>query len=185
MTTILTIPGLGGSGPSHWQSLWDTKHLGCRRVHQQNWNIPHFDTWVEGLHAAIMTCHEPPLLVAHSLGCALLAHWAAKHPDIPVEGALMVAPADVDSDQYTPFEAQVFAPMPLTPLPFPTTVVSSSNDPYVTSQRAQIFATAWGAEFVNIGEHAHINADSFLEDWQEGWDLLQDITDVQSALTRA
>lgn len=97
----------------------------------------------------------------------------------------MVAPADVDSDHHTPFEAQVFAPMPLSILPFPTTVVASTNDAYVSTQRAQEFSTAWGAQFVNIGDHAHINADSFLEDWQEGWDLLQQVTCVQSALSSA
>ena len=185
LNIVLTVPGLGGSSSSHWQSRWEAAHPRCRRVHQDNWNIPDYDAWLVGLHAAIMACDEPPLLAAHSIGCALLAHWAEKHPNIAIKGALMVAPADVDSEQHTPFEAQAFAPMPLSPLPFPTTVVTSSNDAYVTAQRAQVFATAWGADFVNIGEHAHINADSFLEDWPEGWDFLQQVSSAKSALSSA
>jgi len=185
LKTILTIPGLGGSGPAHWQSLWDTTRPGCRRVAQDNWNIPDYDAWMDGLTAALSACDEPPLLAAHSLGCALVTHWAAKHPGTPIAGALLVAPADVDSEIHTPPEAHIFAPMPMTRLPFPTTVVASSNDPYLDLHQAQVFATAWGAEFVNIGAYGHINADSHLQGWDRGWDLLQELCEADSALSRA
>lgn len=185
MSTVLLIPGLGGSGEHHWQSVWEERHPECRCVRQANWNIPEFDAWMDSLHSAIEACVRPPLLVAHSLGCALLAHWAGAHPHTPVAGALLVAPADVDSEDRTPPEAHVFAPMPHAPLPFPTTVVCSSNDPYVSMQRAQILATAWGSDFVNIGPHGHINADSHLGAWDEGWDLLQEITERAALTERA
>lgn len=131
--------------------------------------------------------------MAHSLGCALVAHWVdeehKKHggvSDLPVCGALLVAPADVDSDDHTPPETHVFAPMPLCILPFPSIVVASDNDPYVDAERAQLFATAWGAEYVNIGLHGHINADSHLEDWPEGWELLTDLyREEEEQLSRA
>ncbi len=58
--------------------------------------------------------------------------------------------------------------MPLAPLPFPATVVASDDDPYVTLARAQAFAAAWGATFVDAGRKGHLNADSCLGDWPEG-----------------
>lgn len=176
LSSVLTIPGLGGSGEKHWQTVWENRHNGCTRVRQDNWNIPDFDAWMVSLHAAIKACKKPPLLVAHSLGCALVVHWASKHAYTPIQGALLVAPADVDSEEHTPPEAHVFAPLPLEPLPFPSTVVCSSNDTYVSPHRAHVFATAWGADYINIGPHGHINADSHLGFWDEGWNLLQNVT---------
>jgi len=97
----------------------------------------------------------------------------------------MVAPCDVDSEEHTSSETRVFAPLPMVPMPFPTTVITSTNDPYVDVHRAQVFATAWGADFVNIGAHGHINADSHLENWDEGWEALQELTKTSSRASRA
>lgn len=185
LSTVLTVPGLGGSGPGHWQTRWVETRPECHDVKQDNWNLPEYSGWIEGLETAIQNCPTPPYLVAHSLGCALVAHWAMKHPDTNIQGVLMVAPADVNSEDHTPPETRIFAPMPMAPLPFNTTVVASTNDPYVDLQQAKLFATAWGADFVNVGACGHVNADSRLENWDEGWDLLKDMTQAQNALSRA
>ena len=185
LNSVLIVPGLGGSGPEHWQARWEKAHPECHSVQQNNWNLPDFAGWIEGLETAIQNCATPPYLVAHSLGCAVVAHWALEHASTTIQGALMVAPADVNSEDHTPPETRIFAPMPMTPLPFTSTVVASTNDPYVDLQQAKLFATAWGADFVNIGACGHINADSRLEDWDEGWDVLKDMTQVQKALSRA
>ena len=58
--------------------------------------------------------------------------------------------------------------MPLARLPFPATVIASSDDPYVTLARARAFAAAWGAAFVDAGALGHINAASGLGDWPAG-----------------
>jgi predicted alpha/beta hydrolase family esterase len=52
-------------------------------------------------------------------------------------------------------------------------VVASSNDEYVSLQRAQYFADNWGSTFINIGNKGHINSASGLGDWPEGYELLQ------------
>ena len=39
MTTILLVPGLGNSGPQHWQTLWAQRHH-YPRVQQANWHQP-------------------------------------------------------------------------------------------------------------------------------------------------
>ncbi|HEY9079301.1 alpha/beta hydrolase [Magnetovibrio sp.] len=183
--TVLLVPGLGGSGPNHWQSRWEQTRQGCSFVRQNNWNIPDRQDWLSGLDRAVRACATPPILVAHSLGCALVAHWAALHPTTPVQAALLVAPADVDSDQHTPAEVRDFAPMPMARLPFPTSVIASTTDTYVDTHRAQVFATAWGADFINIGACGHINADSRLGDWDKGWDVLEDLIAAEDALSLA
>ncbi len=67
-------------------------------------------------------------------------------------------------------------PMPLSILPFKTIVVASDNDPYVSFERAEYFANAWGSRFINIGSCGHINADSELSSWQFGKELLREFS---------
>ena len=169
---VLIIPGLGGSGPEHWQSLWQARLPNAQRVEQADWDKPDRADWIAQLDAAVAQSRESPILVAHSLSCALVACWAAAHSR-PVHGALLVAPADVDSDTHTPPEAHVFRSMPMTPLPFPTIVAASSDDPYVAFRRALDMAKAWGAELVDIGEAGHINTSAGYGEWPEGEHLLQ------------
>ncbi|NTV73012.1 MAG: serine hydrolase family protein, partial [Holophaga sp.] len=78
---ILIIPGHRNSGPGHWQSLWEASLPGARRVEMPNWDFPHRPDWVESLDAAVRRAGEdaPPILVAHSLGCLAVAHWAAAY----------------------------------------------------------------------------------------------------------
>jgi predicted alpha/beta hydrolase family esterase len=165
---VLVVPGLGGSGPEHWQTAWERRFPGHVRVAQQDWDHPDLDTWLAALERAVAAAGEPVAIAAHSLGCALVAHAARRMPTIPIVAALLVAPADVDSPAHTPPETRCFAPMPLARLPFPATVIASRNDPYVTPERARAFAAAWGARFVDAGALGHINAASALGDWPDG-----------------
>lgn len=164
---VIFIPGLGGSGPEHWQSLWQKRLPGARRVEQADWDKPDRAGWIAQLDAAVAQSKAPPILIAHSLSCALVACWAAQHRR-PVEGALLVAPADVESDTHTPPETHVFRPMPMTRLPFRTIVAASRNDPYVAFPRAVAMAEAWGAELVDAGNAGHINTDAGYGEWPAG-----------------
>lgn len=175
MTQILIIPGLGGSGPDHWQSQWENRHPHCERVRMPDWNIPDRQSWTEALDTAVRACPQPPFLVAHSLGCHVVAHWALSHKNVRGKGALLVAPPDLGDVDRVPAEALVFTPLPLAVLPFPATVLASSNDPYCDIQRAQVFATAWGADFHNLGPWGHLNADSHLGSWDTGWAYVQEL----------
>lgn len=172
MTTWLTIPGLGGSGPRHWQSHWSRALPQVRRVVQVDWDSPVRRDWIRTLDAAVRQCHDDVILIAHSLGCALVAHWARQATG-RVRGALLVAPADVDSAVHTPPVVRGFAPMPLQPLPFPSIVVASEDDPYVSMARARGFAAAWGSRFVSVGAAGHVNADSGLSSWPDGLSLVE------------
>lgn len=169
---VLIIPGLGGSGPDHWQSRWQTRLPDARRVEQVHWDRPDRADWIARLDRAIAEAKQPPILVAHSLSCALVACWAEAHAR-PVNAALLVAPADVDSDTHTAPETHVFRPMPMKRLPFQAIVVASRDDPFVAFDRAIAMARAWGAELVDIGKAGHINTSAGYGEWPEGERLLQ------------
>ncbi len=171
---VLIVPGLGGSGPEHWQSLWEQAHPSFVRVKQHDWDHPVREEWLAPLERAVALAGGNTVLAAHSLGCALVAHWAA-HTLLKIRGALLVAPANPDGPN-CPKEVTGFSPLPLAPLPFPSIVVASTNDPYGDLAFARATAHAWGSRFVSIGRAGHINAASGLGDWQEGFALLKQLT---------
>ena len=170
---ILIVPGFGNSGPDHWQSLWQSALPGCVRVEQRDWEAPIRAEWVETLDDAIGRQPAAPVLVAHSLGCLAVAHWATAHAR-PVKGALLVAPPDVE-EPYTPEAVRGFAPIPMARLPFATILVASRNDVYTAFARARGFADAWGSRFVDCGDAGHINADAGFGSWPDGERLLAEL----------
>jgi predicted alpha/beta hydrolase family esterase len=171
--SVLTVPGLGGSGPLHWQSIWE-KRYGYQRVEQQQWEQPVRADWVQTLDAAVRAAAGPVVLVGHSLACSTIGFWARHHDTSTVRAALLVAPADTDQADF-PRQAVGFAPMPLAPLPFASLVVASSNDEYVTLARATEFARCWGSHLVNMGALGHLNSASGLGEWPQGQVLLQEL----------
>jgi serine hydrolase len=172
--TTLILPGLFNSGPDHWQSHWERRDPACVRVEQREWDAPRREDWVETLDAAIANASGPVVLVGHSSACPLVAHWTrtATHAQCArVRGALLVAPSDPDGPAY-PKGPTGFGPVPLDRLPFPSVVVASEDDVYVTIERAREYASAWGSAFVNVGRKGHINSASGLGEWAEGYALL-------------
>ncbi|MFZ4110560.1 MAG: RBBP9/YdeN family alpha/beta hydrolase [Polymorphobacter sp.] len=172
--SLVIIPGFNGSGPDHWQTLWQAKRPRAARVEQAHWHDPDPDSWTATLSATIAAAPGPVILVAHSLGCATVAHWAGRADAGLIDriaGALLVAPCDVERPGL-PVAIARFAPMPRPVLPFRSTVVASSNDAYASLDRARDFAAAWGSAFVDAGPLGHINAASGLGDWPYGEVLL-------------
>jgi predicted alpha/beta hydrolase family esterase len=179
MTTFI-LPGLGNSGPEHWQSYWEREDPSCRRVMQAEWDAPRIADWVRTLSVAITDSKQPIALVAHSSSCALVAHWAraaTAEALARVRGALLVAPSDPDGPNY-PSGPIGFAPMPLDPLPFPSIVVASTDDIYISLAQARVYANAWGSSFVNVGAAGHINSASGLGRWAVGHALLAALRDA-------
>jgi predicted alpha/beta hydrolase family esterase len=175
-STILTIPGLGGSGPQHWQSIWE-KRYNFTRVEQNDWDTPVCGDWVENINNAVNT-YDPAkvILVSHSLACAAIAYWANKF-NVKIKGALLVAPADSEAESF-PTVTNGFSPMPLFKLPFRSIVVSSTNDFYVTAGRAKLFANNWGSELISVGDAGHINVTSGFGEWDEGLELLKKLDQI-------
>jgi predicted alpha/beta hydrolase family esterase len=174
-TPVLILPGYGDSGRDHWQSHWERADPTFRRVIQDDWLLPKLADWMARLEEEVAACAGPPVLAAHSLACSLVAHWAIR-PGARAAGALLVAPADVDSPAHTAEEVRNFSPVPLVPLPFPSIVVASTDDPFVTPTRAAAFARAWGSRLVTFERAGHLNADAGFGPWPEGRRLLADLT---------
>ncbi|MFC5790029.1 serine hydrolase family protein [Agromyces tardus] len=187
---IVIVPGIGDSGPDHWQTLWQSGLADVRRIAPSSWEHPELDDWVAAVDRAVAASAAPPVLVAHSLGCLAVAHWgarvaafgsasgadAASGPRAAgvtpvVAGALLVAPPDIDGPAF-PVDAVGFTVPAPGPLPFAAVLVASSNDPYCTPGHAGDLAEEWGATLVDIGAHGHVNVASGFGPWPEGRRLL-------------
>lgn len=174
--THLIVPGIGGSGPTHWQTLWERDLDPSVRIDPASWNEPHLDDWLAALDRASVAAGPAPVIVAHSMGCLVAAEWLLRHPG-GASAVLLVAPPDPDGERY-PDAASEFARIGRHPLGLPALVVASEDDPYGSRAYAAALAETWGAGFVSVGPLGHINADSGLGEWQEGRELLDDLVAV-------
>ncbi len=178
-SNVLILPGWQNSGPDHWQSRWEALY-GYRRVDQHDWMTPRRGDWMARLEEVILDADEPVVLVAHSLGCILTAAWASHSQNTRrVKAALLVGPGDAEQEDLRTVLPS-WSPIPMQPLPFPSTLVGSRNDPYCRFDRAQAMASAWGAAFTDLGNAGHINAETGLGDWPAGRDLLNPFLDMKA-----
>jgi predicted alpha/beta hydrolase family esterase len=171
MTRYLIVPGWANSGPTHWQSHWERELPGAARVEMSDWLEPRRSDWIATLDLAIRGAAEPPILIAHSLGCLAVAHWAARH-DAPVRGALLVTPADVERAG-CPDHLRDFAPVPRAELPFSSHVVASTNDPYASLAWTFEIADAWASNLTILRGAGHVNPASGFGPWSAGRALLE------------
>ncbi|MDO9032801.1 MAG: alpha/beta hydrolase [Hydrogenophaga sp.] len=169
---VLLLPGWQDSGPDHWQSRWERLH-GYERVQQSDWMWPRRGDWMARLEEVLLEDERPALLVAHSLGCQLVAAWAAhsRHTG-RVQGALLVAPPDTERDD-TPPQLHGWAPMVRTALPFPSVALLSRDDPFGHFYGMAAVAEGWGARLVDAGSRGHLNGESGLGDWPEAHAFLR------------
>ncbi len=164
---ILVIPGLGGSGPDHWQSRWQAKLPNAFRVEQDDWDHPDEARWTARIVEAAARCDRPVVAVAHSLGVVALARAAPKL-QAPLAASFLVAPPSERAVSAITEIDPAFRPFPSAPLPFASLLVGSRNDPYATVDETTRLAVAWGSTFVDAGEAAHINGESGHGPWPEG-----------------
>ena len=164
---ILIIPGLGGSGPDHWQSRWQAKLPNATRVEQADWDHPDAADWTARIVEATARCERPVVAVAHSLGVIALAR-AAQRLGQPLAAAFLVAPPSDRTVAGIPAIDPAFRPFPTASLPFKSLLVGSRNDPYATPDETAALADRWGSTFVDAGEAGHINHESGHGPWPEG-----------------
>ncbi len=252
ITTVFVLPGWLGSGPAHWQSLWEqapstTMHL--VRVEQHDWQRPLRGDWcarldemlanhLNALDSDAPRCDASPpdadnpdvenisaahrrakaaadsanssllnteqtiqyprrktpvfssknthsiTLAAHSLGCHLVAAWAAVSTHThAIRGALLVAPPDLGQTDLPPELHSWRKQAPMAKLPFSATCVISSNDPFASATAGQAMAAAWGAQCISAGPLGHINGDSGLGAWHTGRALLEALASNNNPLS--
>lgn len=181
---VLILPGWQDSGAGHWQTLWEAEHA-YLRVQQHDWMRPLRGDWIARLEDVLLARaaqgRVAAVLAAHSLGCQLVAAWAAHSRNTHlVRGALLVAPPDTEREDLRHMLPS-WAPVPVRRLPFASVLFASSDDPFCAPQRARGFATAWGADFVDAGARGHLNAESGLGDWPPGRHVLQQLMAAKQA----
>jgi uncharacterized protein len=169
---VLLLPGWLDSDSNHWQSRWQLRH-GYQRVTQSDWVWPKRGDWMARLDEVVQSLEGDLVLVAHSLGCQLVASWASHTQHASrVKFAMLVAPPDLDRGDLAP-NLSPWRPATRTRLPFAALAVVSNDDPYCDVDKAWRLANDWGASVVAIGDRGHINGESGLGDWDGGHAMLR------------
>lgn len=178
---VLLLPGWLNSDHDHWQSRWQ-RQFGYQRVEQADWQWPRRGDWMARLDEVLLADPRPALLIAHSLGCQLVAAWSQHSQHTArVRGALLVAPPDTEAEHMPP-QLHNWRPIRRPRLPFKAIAVVSSDDPYCDPARAGQMAADWGAELVIAGPRGHLNSESGLGDWPEGQALLASLSQLGTGL---
>ena len=174
--THLIVPGIGGSGPTHWQTQWELDLPNSIRIAPSSWDEPRLDDWLAALDRASAEAGPDAVIVAHSMGCLVAAEWLGRNPG-GASAVLLVAPPDPDGERY-PDQASEFARIGRHRLDLPALVVASEDDPYGSPRFAAALAETWGARFTSVGALGHINAASDLGPWADGRRLLDELVAV-------
>lgn len=184
MTTTLLIPGLNGSSHAHWQRYWAQDHVDAFVVEQDNWSCPILSDWQRRLDEALSE-NDGAIVVAHSLGCLLVGSYAVRKQAGHIRGALLVAPCSLDAARQRHPCLSAFEDTPLSRLPFPSIVVGSSNDPYMSIEDLERHADVWGSELMTIDHAGHINVASGFGRWSQGYNLVNRLVDRNEDATSA
>jgi uncharacterized protein len=173
---IVTVPGLHGSGPLHWQTRWERRY-GFTRIEQDEWDNPVFSKWEASLLLQLETPgpDESIVFVAHSLGCHLVVKSLPRIGK-RIGGIFLVAPPDLNSGTLE-VDLSGFADPSATELGERGYLVYSQNDPYATVAFSEQFARSLGIASTEVGFLGHINSDSGLGDWDEGYSIFKHFLD--------
>ncbi len=179
MTAYVFLPGFGNSIGEHWQNQWFKKLPNSYWLEQEHWNEPECTAWVACLQSCVQNINEPIIFISHSLGCLTVVEWvehdkSENHTQniAKISGAFMVAVPDPLNSNVPP-SIRGYSKYPLTPLPFPSKMIASTNDPYCNVRRTEFFAKNWGSELEFIGAQGHINTSAGFGEWNEGLAILQ------------
>ena len=140
----MIVPGLRGHVADHWQTLLAE---GLEKVV----TVPPLDSdtlscqaRVEAIAQTLERIDGPVILVAHSAGVLMVAHWVAQQGAArcrhSIRGALLVTPPDLDASWPSHYpsahamQAGGWHPLPRMKLPFPSLVVMSHNDPLASPE---------------------------------------------------
>jgi uncharacterized protein len=187
--SVLIVPGYLGSGPSHWQSWLQAQLPDSKRIQHIDWGSPILARWASAVRDQIDRARGVVWLVAHSFGCLATAIAASERPG-RVAGALLVAPAN--PERFSPVglrhamdlasSESVASWLPDKPLPCPSVLVASVDDPWLGFAKAGYLASRWGSLLVNAGRSGHINAESGFGPWPDGLKMLLTLQRAQGSL---
>ena len=182
--TVLIVPGLRDAVAQHWQTLLEAS---LRAAGRPVASVPAMGrddldcaARVAAIERAAQAVEGPLVIVAHSGGCIMVAHWA-RQTTRAVQGALLAVPPDFERampDGYPTIEALRawgWLPVPRTRLPFPSLVGASRNDPLAAYDRTVELAHDWGSETVDLGEVGHLNPASGYGEWPQAETFIEQL----------
>ena len=170
---ILLVPGLGGSGPAHWQTHWQRQLEGARRLIHGDWRTPDLERWTQAVVREVAVSRRAPVVIAHGYAC--LAAVRAASLGARIRGLLLVAPAD-------PERYDIDEDLMRKRLGCPGIVVASSDDPGMKLVRAGSWAAAWNLRLVVYRNAGHINAESGFGPWPEGLSYVDQLAGDDEAM---
>lgn len=168
--TVLIVPGLRDHVAQHWQTLLAAELPRVASVPPMGRDDLHVGKRVAAIEHAAQRIEGPLVVVAHSGGTIMLAHWA-RMTRRPVLGALLAAPPDFETpmpEGYPALQALHdggWLPVPRARLPFPSIVAASRDDPLAAYERVAALAQDWGSQLVDLGEVGHLNPASGYGPW--------------------
>jgi predicted alpha/beta hydrolase family esterase len=168
--TVLIVPGLRDAVAEHWQTLLAAQLPRVACVPPMGREDLDCARRVAAIEAAAQAIEGPIVIVAHSGGCIMVAHWA-QQTKRAVHAALLATPPDFERPMpagYPSIEALQaggWLPVPRTRLPFRSLVAASRNDPLGAHERVSELASDWGSALLNLGEVGHLNPASGYGEW--------------------
>jgi len=181
--TLLIVPGLRDHVPDHWQTILGQQLPEAATVPRMERDKLSCAAWVALLDQSLRAIEGPVVLVAHSAGAMIVAHWAQRHRR-SIRGALLAVPPDFESPLPEGYPTQDalrengWLPTPLTPLPFPSIVAASTNDPLARFDRVTMLAQAWGSRLVDVGAVGHLNAAAGYGEWPRARQFIAELVEL-------
>lgn len=184
--TVLIVPGLRDHVAQHWQTLLAAELPRVALVPPMGREDLACASRVLAIEHAAQKIDGPVVIVAHSGGCVMLAHWA-QMTRRPVLGALLAVPPDFERPMPEGYptlgelHAGGWLPVPRARLPFPSIVAASRNDPLARFERIEALARDWGSTLVDLGEVGHLNPASGYGPWPRAHEFIAQLAAPQAA----
>jgi predicted alpha/beta hydrolase family esterase len=180
LPTVLIVPGLRDHVAEHWQTLLAAELPRVHTVPPMGREDLDCGAKVAAIEREAQAVDGPLVIVAHSGGVIMVAHWA-RRTRRRVLGALLATPPDFEQPMpagYPALEALRtggWLPVPREPLPFRSIVAASRNDPLGRFVRVAELARQWGSTLVDLGEAGHLNPASGYGAWPRAHDFIEEL----------
>ena len=181
--TLLIVPGLRDHVPGHWQTILGQQLPEAVTVPRMEHDKLSCAAWVALLDQSLRAIEGPVVLAAHSAGVMIVAHWAQRHRRA-IRGALLAVPPDFEAPLPEGYPTQDtlrengWLPTPMTPLPFPSIVAASTNDPLGRFDRVAMLAQAWGSRLVDVGAVGHLNPAAGYGEWPLAMQFIAELVEL-------
>ena len=179
--TVVLVPGLRGHVEDHWQTHLAAALPGARTVPPLGQADADLEARIDLLDRIVDDVAGPVVLVAHSAGVLVAVHWADRYRGTAVVGALLATPPALAAELPAGYPSirclrqRGWLPVPRRPLPFPSIVAASSDDPLGNPVRVAALARAWGSRWHDLGPVGHLNPASGFGEWPAARQLVDEL----------